>query len=124
MYPVEPAKPQGFIGNYEDYPEDLRDNEFLRTGYRCQFNTWPEIWSTLFMWHNETVNVWTHFLGCLGFVIAVFVVAFGLTNLRKDGMIMLKQFEKIQDSSMTLDGFIDFKFLEMEQEIDQADYML
>jgi len=87
MYDIESKKP--FIGRYDQYPVNLRDNEWLTTGYRCEFNTWADIWRSLFMWHNETVNVWSHMLGCIGFIIAVFVVIFGFKNMQKDGQIML-----------------------------------
>lgn len=89
MYDIESKSQQPFIGTYEQYPVDLRDNEWLKTGYRCEFNTWTDIWKSLFMWHNETVNVWSHMLGCFGFIIAVLVIAFGSTNMLKDGQIML-----------------------------------
>jgi adiponectin receptor len=91
IYNLEPKqKTKAFVGSYDQYPEILRDNECLRTGYRCEFNTWADIWKSLFMWHNETVNVWSHMLGCIGFIIAVFVVIFGFNNMAKDGIIMLQ----------------------------------
>jgi len=37
----------------------------VKTGYRPMYQPISYyIWS-LFYWHNETVNVWTHFIGCL-----------------------------------------------------------
>lgn len=86
----EHKKRKGYIGTYEQYPEDLRDNEYLLTGYRCDFDTWPSIWRSLFMCHNETVNVWTHLLGCIGFIIATFVVIFGFRYMNADGKFMVK----------------------------------
>ena len=81
---------KGFIGTIDQYREDMRDNEYLLTGYRCHYDTWRGIWSTLFMCHNETVNVWSHLLGCIGFVVAIMFVAFGINNMSKDGQIMFK----------------------------------
>ncbi|XP_022864582.1 heptahelical transmembrane protein 2-like [Olea europaea var. sylvestris] len=52
---------------YEDLPEYLKDNEFIRDYYRCE---WPlkHIVLSLFSLHNETLNVWTHLLGFIIFV--------------------------------------------------------
>lgn len=43
---------------YEALPEYLKDNEFIRDYYRCE---WPlkDIALSLFSWHNETLNIWT-----------------------------------------------------------------
>lgn len=51
----------------------LRDNEFIRRGYRVSLSGGQALRS-LFSAHNETMNVWTHLLGATFFV--VLVVAF------------------------------------------------
>ncbi|PHT42233.1 Heptahelical transmembrane protein 2 [Capsicum baccatum] len=59
---------------YEALPEYLKDNEYIRDYYRCE---WPlkDIVLSLFSWHNETLNIWTH-LG--GFVIFVTLMIMSL----------------------------------------------
>jgi len=42
------------------------------TGYRINFNTFPRILRSLFMLHNESVNVWSHLLGVLLFIGLIF----------------------------------------------------
>ena len=47
------------------------DNEFLVRGYRIGFNTIKDVLRSLFMWHNESVNVWSHLGGVLLFIILI-----------------------------------------------------
>ncbi|KAL9249022.1 Heptahelical transmembrane protein 1-like protein [Drosera capensis] len=50
------------LWSYEELPEYMKDNEFIHKYYRVE---WPlkEAFFSLFQWHNETLNVWTHLLG-------------------------------------------------------------
>jgi len=51
------------------------DNEHIWTGYRIGFNSKRKILRTLFMVHNESVNVWSHLIGAIcfiGFIIYTF----------------------------------------------------
>ncbi|XP_020590018.1 heptahelical transmembrane protein ADIPOR1 [Phalaenopsis equestris] len=65
-------KKDGGIGeyklvNYEDLPDYMKENEFIRKYYRSE---WPisQAFLSLFSWHNETLNVWTHLIGFLLFL--------------------------------------------------------
>lgn len=44
---------------FDEVPPWLQFNRFIRTGYRPQLDV-PQCSLTLFTWHNETVNVWSH----------------------------------------------------------------
>lgn len=51
------------LHSFEDLPDYLRDNEYIVGGYRTeQKSVWDSV-LTVFSLHNETGNVWTHFLG-------------------------------------------------------------
>jgi len=39
------------------------DNANLLRGYRINFNDYKKIFKSLFMWHNDTLNIWTHLVG-------------------------------------------------------------
>ena len=73
--------------NLEDY---VRDNIYIKTNYRICFHTWWDAAGSLFMLHNETLNVWSHLIGALLFLYMVFYVFFfmGPTSLHgSDNMI-------------------------------------
>ncbi|KAJ8441890.1 hypothetical protein Cgig2_014359 [Carnegiea gigantea] len=43
---------------YEALPDYMKDNEYILDYYRCE---WPlkDTFLSVFLWHNETLNVWT-----------------------------------------------------------------
>lgn len=54
-----------FIGSLEDLPARLIDNEYIKTGYRINYKGFCPIFKTMFKRHNETFNIWSHFIGKL-----------------------------------------------------------
>ena len=49
---------------FQSLPEALRDNEYITKYYRVNYSGRQTIRS-LFGLHNETANIWSHFLGAL-----------------------------------------------------------
>jgi adiponectin receptor len=60
----------------------MRDNEFILSGYRINFTTSKSILRSLFLLHNETINVWSHILGVLFFIslLAWTIICVNYTN--------------------------------------------
>ena len=70
---VEKAK--WFIGTWDDADLFMRDNEYIKTGYRINFGTAGRIIRSLFMCHNESANIWSHLCGVILFILLIVYVA-------------------------------------------------
>ena len=64
------------IGVIEEVAPEERFNKYLKTGYRINYNSWRKIICSLFEWHNETINIWTHLVGFVTYIVIIFVIAF------------------------------------------------
>ncbi|KAL3623972.1 hypothetical protein CASFOL_032788 [Castilleja foliolosa] len=62
---AEGEKPQ--LLSFHQLPDYMKDNEYILDYYRANWSIKQALFS-LFSWHNETLNVWTHLLGFLLFV--------------------------------------------------------
>lgn len=61
------------LHSYATAPYWTRQNAYLRTGYRG-VSSWTQSARSALQWHNETCNIWTHFLGAVGFAVAWILV--------------------------------------------------
>ena len=52
---------------YEECPQYLKSNPYIRTGYRSD-QTWRQCLRSVVSLHNETLNIWTHLLGFVFFL--------------------------------------------------------
>lgn len=52
---------------YQELPDYMKDNEYILNYYRAE---WPlkQALFSIFRWHNETLNVWTHLIGFILFL--------------------------------------------------------
>lgn len=64
----------------------MKDNEHITHGYRIGFDNPKKILRSLFMVHNESVNIWSHFIPAiiLFFFILYLIVFVGPTNIIND----------------------------------------
>lgn len=72
---------ESFIGHIKNAPHYLVDNEYIQRGYRINFNSHGIICKSLFMLHNESVNVWSHLIGVLIFLFLFLWTVFYLNGL-------------------------------------------
>ncbi|CAM4856985.1 unnamed protein product [Rotaria socialis] len=71
---VEQAREVGklvvqYVVDHSHLPNWLVDNEFLISGHRPPMPSFKECFASIFRLHTETVNIWTHLLGTLFFII-------------------------------------------------------
>ena len=65
------------IGVYDEAPEHNKYLIYILTGYRVGFTTFKDCLRSLFLIHNETVNVWTHLFGSVMYILfAIYVLYF------------------------------------------------
>ncbi|KAG6523052.1 heptahelical transmembrane protein ADIPOR1-like [Zingiber officinale] len=64
---IKGEKKEYKLMSYDELPEYMKENEYIRDHYRAE---WPmkHALLSLFSWHNETLNIWTHLLGFIAFL--------------------------------------------------------
>ena len=78
------------VGKYSDAPDYLKDNEFIKDGYLINCHSLKLVLRSLFVCSNETINVWSHLLGC---IIAILLIIFTFIFIRTSLIKELTQFE-------------------------------
>ncbi|KZV33980.1 heptahelical transmembrane protein 2-like [Dorcoceras hygrometricum] len=98
------------LDKYEDLPEYLKDNEFIRDYYRCE---WPlkDVLCSVFSLHNETLNIWTHLVG---FLIFAWLTVVSLTEEMTMENFMARLFRILRNGESEIriwrNGYIKFLF--------------
>ena len=60
---LQPNPTTELMGSYEQIPKFMQENQHIRQGYRIGYDSPQKVIKSLFMIHNETVNIWTHLIG-------------------------------------------------------------
>jgi len=94
------------------------DNEYILTGYRVNYVGTGQTLKTMFYLHNETFNIWSHFIGMMVFLAIAYEVTRSYPNLKNLAM----SGELVEDSwtsSESLNSFLADKLISLNQELDQ-----
>lgn len=57
------------ILHYDQLPEWMQVDPYIRLGYRRQLNSFPDCFWSLFYLHNEFVNIWSHLLPAIVYLV-------------------------------------------------------
>ena len=115
MLHVRHRSVHGFIGSILHFPEELRDNEFILTGYRIGYKGIKNGFRTMFIPHNDLVNVWTHFLGKLIFLVFFVLTLTLLPNMgHQNNWIEDEYFQQATSDDVKLYDFIETKLETLE----------
>ena len=83
------------VGNYSQAPDYLKDNEFIKNGYLINCHSIKLVFKSIFVCSNETINIWSHLIGC---IISILLIIFVACYLKTGEIKPLSQneYEKIK----------------------------
>ncbi|KAK9888306.1 hypothetical protein WA026_000567 [Henosepilachna vigintioctopunctata] len=56
------------VRHFQNLPNWLQDNDYLLFGHRPPLPSFDACFKSIFRLHTETINIWTHLLGCMIFI--------------------------------------------------------
>lgn len=95
---------KAYIGHVSEAHHYILDNEFILKGYRINFHSCKKISSSLCLCHNETINIWTHFIGAVLIILFMFLVVFNLGPINPESSLK-SYFEKKARGNFTQSFF-------------------
>lgn len=72
--PGSPKHTRPALITYHDLPAWYQDNCFIITGYRPVSNSTRACFGSWFYLHNESMNIYTHLIPCLAFLLGIWYV--------------------------------------------------
>ena len=83
------------VGKYSDAPDYLKDNEFIKNGYLINCHSLKLVLRSLFVCSNETINIWSHLVGCIiSILLILFTAMFLKTSLIRE--LTQEEYEDLQ----------------------------
>ena len=70
------------VGSFIEAPKFMQDNEYIKGGYLLNCTTFKKTFKSLFMCHNETINIWTHLLSAIFFFALIFYTSIFISNYK------------------------------------------
>ena len=93
------------IGTYQDAPKFIQDNEYIKNGYILNCNTYEKTFKSLFICHNELVNIWSHLLGAIFFIFLIWYTEHYISNYKSQIIIVKNDISLLEKKSLNLSDF-------------------
>jgi len=74
---LETSLPIRRLISYESLPKWAQDNPFIHEHYRQIFPSYSYCFKSIFYMHNETMNIWTHLVPSVFFILKILFVFSG-----------------------------------------------
>ena len=83
------------VGKYSEAPDYLKDNEYIKEGYLINCNSFNKVFRSILVCSNETINIWSHLIGCIiSILLIIFIACFLKTGKIKE--LSQTEYEDIQ----------------------------
>ena len=93
------GKEEIILGTFNDVPAYCKQNEYIKKGYRLNCDSISKSLKSLFILHNESVNIWSHLIGAILFVLLIFYTIYYITNYATQLMTLKKYIIDIEKTS-------------------------
>jgi hypothetical protein len=90
------------IGTFQQTPKFLKDNEYIQNGYVINCISFKRAIRCLFLFHNETMNTWTHLLGAIFFIFLFIYTIFFIKDFKIQLDIIKQDLPLIEQKSLIL----------------------
>lgn len=80
---------QQHIFSWEDLPPWMQSDPYIRRGYRRQLDSFGACLRSVFYLHNESVNIWSHLLPTLAYLIILLVTDYSTLRQPQNGGVRL-----------------------------------
>ena len=93
------------IGSFQEAPKFIQDNEYIKNGYILYCNTYKKTFLSLFICHNETVNIWSHLLGAFYFIFLIWYTSHYISNFNSQLVNVKKDISIIEKKANYLNQY-------------------
>ena len=115
------------VGSFIEAPKFMQDNEYIKGGYLLNCTTFKKTFKSLFMCHNETINIWTHLLSAIFFFALIFYTSIFISNyksqlnkLKNDIALTEQKVESLYEESPNVMNNTYYSIIELKKTINKV----